>query len=158
MRKYLFITVLNLIIILIQESFSWEFFGNALNPNFIIAICFAFIIIDDHQGALYSAFIGGLWLDLAGVGVVGLSSFTLVFLLALAIWVKRVLFKGTWFQVLMVIASTIIFKLVMNYPDLTYSWKLFFSGLLGALVSLGFYLILSKTRRRYLSFEYRIKA
>jgi len=158
MRKYLFITIINLVIVLLQESFSWEFFGQAMNPNFIVAISFAFLMIDDHRGALFSAFIGGFWLDLVGVGIVGLSSFFLVLLLAIALWIKKSTVKAMWFQALLIIGATIIFKLVISYPELNYSWQLFLSGVLSSIISLGFYYILSRTKHRYLSFEFRIKA
>ncbi len=158
MRKYLFITIINLVIILLQESFSWEFFGQTMNPSFIIAISFAFLMIDDHPGALFSAFIGGLWLDLVGVGIVGLSSFALVLLLAVSLWIKKSMVGAIWFQATLIVGATIIFKLIISYPELIYSWKLFFSAVLSSIISLGFYYILSRTKHRYLSFEFRIKA
>jgi len=158
MKKYLFITIFNLVAVLLQESFSWEFFGQAINPSFIVAISFAFLMVDDHPGAMFSAFIGGLWLDLVGVGIVGMSTFALVLLLVLAMWIKKSMVEAAWFQAILIIGATIIFKLVISYPELTYSWKLFFSGILTSMISLGFHYILSRTKHRYLSFEFRIKA
>ncbi len=158
MRKYVLITIFSLVVVLIQESFSWEFFGQAINPSIVIAICFAFLMVDDHLGALFSALIGGLWLDLVGVGIVGVSSFALVILLALAVWVKNSMLRAIWVQAVLVIGVTIIFKLIISYPELTYSWKVFFSGVLSSIISLGFHYILSRTKHRYLSFEFRIKA
>ena len=158
MRKYLLITILGLVLTLLQESFTWEFFGAAINPNLILAMCFAFLLADDRRGALYSAFIGGLWLDLTGVGIVGLSSFVLVLLLVIASWIRNTLFKGVWIQVTVIICSTILFKLIMSYPQLVYSWKLFAAGTLTTLTSLAIYWVLDHTRQRYLSFEFRIRA
>lgn len=158
MRKYLLITTLNLILVLVQGSFIWEFFGSLLNPNLIIALCFAFLLIDDHQAAMFSAFIGGLWLDLAGTGVIGLSSVVLLVLVSSAMWIRRTLFKGAWVQGALIIGSTIMFKLILNYPDLFYSWMLLIAGGLTCLFSFIFYLVLGRTKQRYLSFEFRIRA
>ncbi len=158
MRKYFLITIFSLILVLLEESFAGEFLGAALNPNLILALSFAFLFADDRRASLYSALIGGLWLDLMGVGIVGLSSFMLVLLLILASWIRNALFKGVWVQVVVIVCSTMLFKLIMNYPQMNYSWKLVVAGILTSLISLIFYWGLSRTRQRFLSFEFRIRA
>jgi len=158
MRKNLVIMFVCLIFVIFQESFLLEFFGAALNPNLIIALCFTFIFIDDIDSAMFTALIGGLFLDFLGVSIVGLSSLILILLLVISRWMKKTVFRGIWVQIGLIIGSTIIFKLLMGYPGLVYSNKILFSGFLNSAISLVFYLILSKIRQRYLSTEYRIKA
>jgi|GEM_PF-4521276 len=158
MRKYLFITITTLILVLIQDSFLWEFLGTEFNPSLIIALCFALIFCDDSAGALFCALVGGLWLDLMGVGIVGLSSFLLLLLLLAAMWIRRSLLRGVWIQILLVIIITIVFKIAMNYPEAIFSWRLLFSGLLNFLIAMLIHYIIGRTRQKYLSFEFRIRA
>ena len=158
MRKNIAIIIICLVFVIFQESFMLEFFGSALNPNLIIALSFSFIFIDDYDPALFTALIGGLLLDFLRVGIVGLSSFLIILLLVFSRWIKKTIFRGVWIQIVMIIVSTIVFKLVINYPDVIYSGKILFSGLLNSTVSSLIFLILNRIRQRYLSIEYRIKA
>jgi len=158
MRKNIIITFVCLVFVIFQESFMLEFFGSALNPNLIIALAFSFMFIDDTKRAMFTALIGGLFLDFLGVSIVGLSSFILIVSLGFTAWTKKTVFRGVWTQVVLVIVSTVVFKLLMGYPDIVYSGKLLASGVLNAAISLVFFLVLNKSRQRYLSVEYRIKA
>lgn len=158
MRKYLLITIFILLTVLIQDSFSLEFLGPALNPNLVLALSFAFLLVEDRQSALYSAFIGGLWIDLLGVGIVGLSSFIFVLMIIIASWVRRRLISGLWVQMVLITVFTGIYKLIVNYPNFNYSWSLVLSGLLTLLIMNLVHIVLSRYKTRYLSFEFRIKA
>ena len=158
MRKSIIILILSLIFVIFQESFLLEFFGNALNPNLVISLCFGFMLIDDYHDALFTAFIGGLFYDFLGVGIVGLTSFILIVFLATSRWVRKTIFRGAWVQMIFIIVTTVFFKVVMTYPDFDYSSKILASGVVNALISLIFYVVLEKIRKRFLSTEYRIKA
>lgn len=158
MRKNIAIIFICLMFVIFQESFMLEFFGSALNPNLIIALSFSFIFVDDYKTAFYAALIGGLFLDFLGVGIVGLSSFILILLLVISRWVKKTMFRGIGMQMVLVVVSTIVFKMVMNFPDMVYSGKILFSGVLNSIMSLLVYMVLKRMGERYLSTEYRIKA
>lgn len=158
MRKNLSILIISLIFVIFQESFMLEFFGSALNPNLIICLCFGFMLIDDYEDALFTAFIGGLFYDFLGVGIVGLTSFILILFLAASQWVKKTIFRGAWVQILFIIITTLFFKVAMTYPDFVYSSRVLMSGVFNVAVALVFYALLEKARKRFLSAEYRIKA
>ncbi len=158
MSKNITILIICLALAIFQESFLLEFFGAALNPNLIIGLCFAFIFIDDYESALFTALMGGLFLDFLGTSIVGLSSLVLILLLLASKWVKRSVFRGIGFQVGLIIISTIVFKVVLGYPEFAYSSPIFFSGILNSAFSWVTYLVLKRSKQRYLSTEYRIKA
>ncbi|MFC1756054.1 hypothetical protein ACFLZK_01560 [Patescibacteria group bacterium] len=158
MRKSIAIIIICLVFVIFQESFMLEFFGGAINPNLIIALAFSFMFIDDYRTAMFTALVGGIFLDFLGVGIIGLSSFLLILFLLFSRWIKKTIFRGIWIQIVMIIVSTIVFKLVINYPDMIYSGKILFSGLINSIISSLIFLVLNKIRQRYLSIEYRIKA
>ena len=158
MRKNLGILLISLIFVIFQESFMLEFFGSALNPNLIVCVCFAFMLIDDYDGALFTAFMGGLFYDLLGVGVVGLASFILILFLAASQWVKKTVLRGAWVQILFIILATVFFKTALAYPDFVYNTGILVSGVINVFISILFYGLLIKIKNRFLSTEYRIKA
>lgn len=158
MRKNIGILFTCLIFVIVQESFLFEFFGASLNPNLIIAFCFSFMLMDDYEGALFTAFMGGLFHDFLGVGIVGLSSMILVLALVFSQWVKKTIFRGMWVQALFIVGFTVVYKLLVSLPDINYSFKVLMSGFLNVGLSLLLFSMLKKFKVSFLSTEYRIKA
>jgi len=158
MRKNITILILSLILVIFQESFLLEFFGGALNPNLIIALCFGFMFNEEYDTALFAALIGGLFLDFLSVGIVGMTSIAIIVCLVLSQWVKRTIFMGAWVHIVFVIASTVFYKVIMSYPDFDYNGKILISCIINLVLSLGFYAILRRFKNRFLSTEYRIKS
>ena len=158
MRNHFFVSIVILVLVLVQESFLLEFFGSYLNPSLVIALAYGLLLTDDESLALYSGFFGGLMLDMVGVGLVGLSSLVLVVLLLVAIFIRKTVFRGFGYQLLMIVLTNVIYVLVLNFPNLGFSSGLLFSGALSGLIALAFSLVVRRMRKRYLSSEYRIRA
>ena len=158
MRKYIVIAIINIILIFLEESFFYELFGAELNPNLVIALSFALIIVKEDELALYAALIGGFFLDLLGAGIIGLSSLTLILLMQISMKVGKTIYRGLITQLIFIVITTIVYKILMNYPPLYYNKTLFFSGVMTASLSVLISQALARFKKRYLSTEFRIKA
>jgi hypothetical protein len=158
MRKYFLIFIVNLILIFLQESFLSEIFGPFLNPSLVISLGYAFLLSEDDDLALFSLLVGGLILDLLGTGIIGLSSVVLVFLLLISFQVRKTIFRGVLTQIVFIIITTVIFKMISGYPPLVYNFKLILSGVANAALAVFAAQILTRFKKRYLSLEFRIKA
>ncbi|HLC93811.1 MAG TPA: hypothetical protein VJG85_02225 [Patescibacteria group bacterium] len=110
MKKYLVIFFVNIVLVLFQNSFLFVFLGGEANPNLILAFAFSLLLLDKSEEALFSAFVGGLLIDLLGFTMPGLSS--LVFLLAIYIglFIKKYLFKSWVLQLIVLMLSTYLGK------------------------------------------------
>jgi rod shape-determining protein MreD len=158
MRKYFIVTIVNIILIFLQESFLVELFGVAFNPNLVIALGFSLVLVDEDDLALFSVLIGGLFLDLLSTGIIGLSSLVLVLLLYMAIQARKTIYRGVFTQLIFVVITAIIYKILANYPPIVYERTLFYSGIYTSVLVLFLRQILLKFKKRYLSSEFRIKA
>lgn len=158
MRKYFIIFIINLIIIFLQESFLVELFGPFLNPNLIIGLGYAFLLSGDDDLALFSLLVGGIILDLLGTGIIGLSSLVLVLLMLISFQVRKTIFRGILNQIIFIVISVVIYKMLSSYPPLIYNFRLVVSGAISAVIAVIVSQILIKFKERYLSFEFRIRA
>lgn len=152
------ILIVNLILALIQQSFLHEFFGGGFNPNLVLSLAFAFLLIEEDQLALISAIFGGLFLDLGLVSIIGLSPFIFLMFILFSQIIKRTVFRGVILQILLIIVSTVIYKIFLNFPELQVNYKFVVSGVLNSFISITLMYFFTKSSERFLSIEYRIKA
>ncbi len=158
MRKYLIIIFINLLLVFVQESFFLEFFGTVFNPHLVTSLGFSFILLEDDHNGLASMFIGGLLLDLLGTGVIGLSSLVLIVMLLISMLVRKTFFRGLITQIFFIILTTVVFKILMNYPHIIFDKNLILSGLITSFIALLFSFVIRRLKQRYLSLEFRIRA
>ncbi len=142
MKHYIFITLINIILVMIQISFFYRLFGRSLNPNLITALAFSLFFWGAYDKALFSALIGGIFLDLMGFGTVGLSAIILITCLLLAFYIKKYMFKGWTTQILNLFIASAIYSVLIGFHNFSFDIKTVFSGLLTVAISLIFYGVL----------------
>lgn len=109
MKKFLVITFVNILLVLLQSSFLRELVGPSNTPNLVLAFSFSLFFMDFEDMSLMSAFIGGLFLDFFGFSIVGLTPLIITGSLLLFTFVKRYLFRGWVSNVLLVFLAQIIY-------------------------------------------------
>ena len=119
MKKFLLIILIVFLSALFQTSFTLEFFGNAWNPNLILALAFSFIAVGKTENGLLSAFIGGLLLDFIGPTLPGVSSLVLTVLLSIGIWLRKYFHSTILSLSLVTCASSFIYSAVLLFPEFT---------------------------------------
>lgn len=158
MRKATVLIILNLILVIIQESFFLELFGPSLNISLILALAFGYFLSNQEKEALDSALFGGLVIDLVNPNIIGLSSLLFVVLLLIAGVIKRYFFKGFGFQLVVVVLSVCIYKLVISYPKIHFAQELVISGIMTFILSFMLHLLINKITHKFKSIEYRIRS
>lgn len=141
MKKYLSLILITLFLAILQNSFLLELLGSELNPNLVLALAFAFVIPGNKNSAFFIAFMGGLFLDFLGAGIIGLSSLVLVSAVLLSSYIKNYLIKGnvsfsiTLIFFSLISSSTQFGQLVINFKTLvSAALTLVFSFILYALI------------------------
>ena len=158
MKKIFFVFTVSLILVLIENSFNYEFFSRILNPSLILALSFAFVLVGDDKLALLTGLFGGLFTDFIGTGVIGLSSTIFVISIYVSIIIKTTLFKGKVFQLVLITICTLLYKFIFNMANFNFSISYLVGAALTMLCSSVFFYVISRISTKYLSTEYRIKA
>lgn len=158
MKRYIILAILIFVTVIFQQSFILELFGPVLTINFVLVYMFAFALNEDMTLAYFTGLIGGLFIDLSGTGIVGLSGFVLI----LMVWgfsLLRQLFISNYSLHLLLIALfSIVYTLIFSYSSFEFSFNLFAASIFSALLSGIFATIIKRLKRNYLSEEYRIRA
>lgn len=154
MKRVIFLIFINIVLVLFQSSMFSELFGVASNPNLVLAFAFALYFLDLDDMGIISAFIGGIWLDLFGFSIVGISSVTMVGSLLFFIYVKRYLFRGFASNIVSVIVSQSVYLLFLNGNVLNFSQYLK-SGFYTTLSAIVIYYIFRKFSRYFFPSGYR---
>lgn len=97
MKRILGFVIINLIFVLIQESFLSNLFGT-FTPNLVLALAFSFIFLNLTEVGFMNAFIGGILLDLFGFETVGISSLIFITSLMVFLFARKYLFRGLVFS------------------------------------------------------------
>jgi hypothetical protein len=140
MKRFIILFALNIVLVLIQNSFLGELFGFSYSPNLVLALAYSLFFMDLNDLSLMSGFIGGLLLDLFGFSIVGLSALTITGTLVLFTYVKRYLFRGwTSNLVLVFLAQIVYINMLIGAGSLPR--PVIISGLSTLVFSLGFYLL-----------------
>lgn len=100
MRKYVVLIFVNILLATLQLSFFSKLLGNGYAPDLILAFAFAFAFLDMNEEAYFSAFAGGLFLDLLGFNIVGSSSVLYVGSVVLFLVVQKFISKGMLVKIL----------------------------------------------------------
>jgi len=151
MKKVLFLTLVNLILIIFQDYFFIEFFGAGLIPNFVLSLSFAFLVLDLGEAALTSALLGGLIIDLFGIGIIGQNTLIFVLIILIANLLRTYISKMLILQIILLIIATVIYKGSLSFAVV-------YSGFLNVLLMFVFITLIKKVTRKFLSTTYRIKA
>lgn len=141
-KKHLLLTFTLVILGLFQTSFLFELFGE-VNPNIILALVFAFLYASKTEDALFSAFVGGLIIDLMTSNILGISSLALVVFTLAAGLVRKYAASNMFSQSIMCISTALLYSVVTNFNvKLNFSGVLF-SSTLTLLVSIVIYLVVN---------------
>ena len=124
---------------MIQISFLYRLFGRSLNPNLIAAFAFSLFFLGVYDKALFSALIGGIFLDLMGFDTVCISSLILVTCLLLVFYIKKYIFKGLTTQILSLFMASITYSILVGFPNFYFDIKTVFSGIFTVVIGLIFY-------------------
>ena len=144
MKKLVYILML-LILSLIEKSFLGELFG-AFSPNLILALAFALGSSQKYDLALFTAFFGGLFVDLASFNIFGLTTFTYTVGLFLSSLIKKYVFKGLHAQFFMLFLVYLTYQVVLTYVTRSHLFVLnFFAGFVSTFILyLSFYILARK--------------
>lgn len=126
------IFIINLLLVLIQTSFLPAVFPQILSPVLPFSIALSFLAVKKIKDSYFSAFVGGLLLDIAVGTILGLSSF--VFLVTLLVTrivqtrffdnfllyiLSSLVFSGVWVLVLLgslnIVSTSFLIFFVLNY-------------------------------------------
>ena len=114
MKRFFSLLIINIFLVLLQNSFFSEIFGVALNPNLIVGFAFALFFLDREDLYLMSGFLGGILLDLFGFSIVGLSALVITGILILFNYIRRYLFKGWVSNIVLVILGQILYVTLLS--------------------------------------------
>jgi rod shape-determining protein MreD len=160
MNRYILVIVTNIFIALFQTSFLNELLGPSLNFNLLLAFSFSLLLLNEDDLSLFSAFTGGLMLDMLSFNIIG--SYTIVFILALYIsyLIKRYFINNFAFQLFLTFIFSIVFKMFQLFlndggiPVLSILLLLSYFGT--TLIAVAFYLLNSYVKERLLKHEYKL--
>jgi hypothetical protein len=115
MKKHPILTVvlINIIFAVLQTSFFSYLLGTKMNIDIIASVCFALVLLNSDDMSYFSALVGGLFIDLLGTGLIGITSVLLTVYVYLYKWlntfymrniISKVLFSIVYFYILKLIA------------------------------------------------------
>ncbi|KKS21866.1 MAG: hypothetical protein UU80_C0018G0002 [candidate division WWE3 bacterium GW2011_GWA1_41_8] len=147
MKKYISLSFINIVLVLLQTSFLFEFFGSAANPNIVLAFSFSLLFLGRKEEALFSAFVGGLLLDLSGFTIPGLSPLIFLSSIYLGIFIRKYIFKNWSLQFVTVMLSTFLYKQFVGFSQNLFTIEAVTGLLLTAFAVFIFYLLNSSLFR-----------
>lgn len=116
MRKIIELTIANIFISLLQTAFFLELFG-AVNPNLVLANAYSYFYGNSIRTSLISAFVGGLIIDLLGVGIVGITPLFFVIAILLSDFIKKYIFRGWITNIISLSVASAGYTILSNYPS-----------------------------------------
>ena len=139
-KVYLKFFAITLLLSLLQTNF----FNILLNfpvPILVFAFSLALLSLDDLEYAYFSAFIGGLFLDFLGEGLLGRTSIVFVLFLLLVFYIKKYIFDSLFLYVLSCIAFSLVWEFLF-FPKTSHIQWVFM--LFNFLTFVIFYYLLKK--------------
>ncbi|HSX39208.1 MAG TPA: hypothetical protein VLI92_01310 [Candidatus Saccharimonadales bacterium] len=109
MKKIGVLIFVNILLVILQNSFFNELFSAKFNPNLVMAFGFAFLLMNDEEVGLSSLLIGGLVYDLLTFVTVGFSSFLFLILFELCVIATHYFSKSLPFKFLLLFISATIY-------------------------------------------------
>jgi len=144
MRSFLVLFFLNIVLALFQTTLFPEILNTVYVPNFVLALCFSFFMMERTNLALKSAYIGGLMLDFLMYTIPGLSALYLVLVILVLVFVRKFVFGGIISSGLLLFLSAFLYHFVVNLPDIILDPRMFIGAFFTFALSQLFYLFLSK--------------
>jgi len=156
LKNILILTGITLLLVLLQGSLFQTLFGARYNPNLIIALSFTFFYAGKDELAQITGFVGGLFLDVLGFSIIGISPLLIVGFLLIFSFVRRHLTRGWVLNLFGVCASTFVYLVLVHggASNLNFSYL---SSLTTLVTSLILYVLLSRTRSITASSSYVLK-
>lgn len=150
-KKYFTLSLLIFTLVLFQTSFFPVFFEKGLNPVLVISLIFALFLLDRTKYALFSAFIGGVLLDILGFTLLGSSSLVFVLCIMATILIRKYVLKNAISQSILCISSVLIYSVFITYPNKLPIENVVYGSILTLLISYVFYYLLSRltNERKY---------
>ena len=99
-------------------------------PVLIFTFSLALLSLDGLERAYFSAFVGGLFLDLLGDGLLGPSSAFLVLFLLLVFFIKKYIFDSLFLYVFACIVFSLVWEFLFFPKTLHIQWVFMFFNLL----------------------------
>lgn len=140
MKRFFVLLIINIVLVMLQNSFFAELFGANSNPNLVLAFAFGLFFLDREDFYLMSGFLGGVLLDLFGFSIVGLSALVITGTLILFSYIRRYLFKGWLSNIVLVFVAQITYIALLS-GSMSVTKPTFFSGISTMLISVVFYII-----------------
>lgn len=133
---------------------SWQLTGSLwldwLMPHLVLALVMATALSGDWQSSLFSATLGGLWLDMVSGSLIGLQLILLALVAYSISLLNRQVFQQPGYAVALflfwVMAS--LFELIVNLVVGQLTWQFILTALLTALLATAFYQLLRLLTKR----------
>lgn len=155
MKRVIAFIIINLILVLIQESFLGNLLGT-FTPNLVLAFAFSFLILNLDDIGFMNAFIGGVLLDLFGFETIGLSSLVFVGSLMMYFFIRKYLFRGWIFTIFSSFVVNILYLYVVSGFSAS-SRLLINSSASTALFAMFFFFSIRNLSGYFDNSEYRLK-
>lgn len=147
MKKILTLIFINIVFALFQTAFFPTLFGKQALINWVLALGFAWLLVDAPITALKSVFVGGVILDILLGTRLGLSSLIMTMGVYLLILVRNYLFRGIIPHLVVGTIVAYIYSMIIlakgNSVDLPLLVLAFVSAFISYLASLVFKQILA---------------
>lgn len=150
--KIVLVVLINIIFSLIQTSFFSNLVGSVFVPNIVFIFAFSLMFWDLKKLSLMSAFVGGLFLDLLGFNIVGLSSLIMVGSLNLFFIVRRHFSKGWVVNLLFFSLSLVLYDYILG--NLVNIGLKEYTGFILAMVVIAVFFIM--VIKRFLNYLHKI--
>ena len=137
MKRVLLLFVVNLVLVLIQTSLFLELFGARFNPNLVLAFALVLFAYNKTATALLSCLIGGVLIDLSGVGILGLTPFIFVILMLILSYARQHLFRSFILKIIASLVFPFVYSSVINFGnevDIALAWLSSFTTLIAFLL------------------------
>lgn len=153
---YTAIFLANVFLVLGQNSFFNELLGNYLNPNLVLAFAFSILMIRDSEYSFFSAFLGGLFIDLSSMGILGISPVFFTFVILISYIIRKYFSRVPVLHMTLFFVYAVFYKYLMNFGgDFDLLKSLAGSGT--SIIAVGlFYLLNRYLALRYSSGEYKV--
>ncbi len=148
MKKYVILSMINIVLVLFQLSFFPKLVGNALAPNLVLAFAFTFLLYGGLGFALFTAFFGGLLVDLLSFSHIGVSPLILCLLLMLTKIVRKHLIRNDSFFGAFVYLSFVLYAILVQFPKFEFGPGLLMNSLASTVVFLIFSSAVGKYMKR----------
>jgi hypothetical protein len=104
--------LISIVFVILETSFFSVIFGNEVNPNVIIAFCFAYLVLDELDSALLSAIVFGTAYDIFSLNLIGVTPVFLVLTIYLTYILERNILRGRRYYYLVLPFATYFYSII----------------------------------------------